>query len=180
MASPRHTMGVNDCIGRVTVVRAAVDQSGALRSVRLRALLSDPDAFGATYEQESLYDAQFWANRLLQSAWFLALAEGVPIGLVACVMPPPGSGGSLQLDAMWVEPQWRGKGVSQRLVAQVIQYAVKANAIALTLTVAETNAAARRCYERVGFEATGERFPRRARAGQFSERMRMSLHGKAR
>jgi ribosomal protein S18 acetylase RimI-like enzyme len=170
---------VDERVNHVTVVRAGLEQCEVLRSVRLRALLCDPDAFGAAHEQESLYGAQFWEDRLVQSAWFLALAEGLPTGLVACVMPPPGFEGELQLDAMWVDPRWRGTGLSHRLVAEVVRYAVEANATALTLTVAETSVAARRCYERVGFEATGERFPRRGRPGQFSEWMRMPLAAKS-
>jgi GNAT superfamily N-acetyltransferase len=49
-------------------------------------------------------------------------------------------------------PEVRGRGIGQRLVAAAIE---RAGRRPITLCVAEPAAAARRLYERLGFEPTG-------------------------
>lgn len=57
---------------------------------------------------------------------------------------------------MWVSPAWRGQGIGDLLVAQAIAWA---SDTPIRLWVVEDNQAARKLYERLGFQATGQYQP---------------------
>ncbi|MGI8308688.1 GNAT family N-acetyltransferase [Saccharopolyspora hattusasensis] len=73
-----------------------------------------------------------------------------------CRLGPRGSTEHL-LEAMWVAPEWRGKGVAEALVDAVLSWSRADGATSVTLRVFDANLAARRFYERVGFRRTGQR-----------------------
>jgi ribosomal protein S18 acetylase RimI-like enzyme len=156
-----------------------VEQLGAgdwsrLRQVRLGALAADPAAFGSTYDNEYRQPESFWRARLQSAAWFVAIHGDEPVGLVACVAATAGDH-ERQLDAMWVAPAWRGRGVGESLARAVITCAEAGGAVAVSLTVADGNDHARRLYERLGFNATGHREPRPRDPSIWRERLRLSL-----
>jgi ribosomal protein S18 acetylase RimI-like enzyme len=62
--------------------------------------------------------------------------------------------------SMWVDPDCRGAGAADALVAAVLSWARVEGARAVRLSVIDDNARARRCYERNGFRATGTQFIR--------------------
>lgn len=159
----------------VRIERATEEDWAVLRSVRVAALSTDPDAFGSTYESEQAQPDAYWRHRLSSAAWFLAYDEE-PVGVAACVPSPVGLDG-LQLDAMWVSPQWRGRGVGQALVDAVTTWAASRGAVAVSLTVVDGNDYARRLYERLGFVSTGQREPRPRDPGRWRERLRLPLPG---
>ncbi len=57
--------------------------------------------------------------------------------------------------AMWVHPDLRGTGAADALVSSVKAWVAEVGATEVRLNVVESNAPARRCYERTGFRATG-------------------------
>jgi ribosomal protein S18 acetylase RimI-like enzyme len=159
----------------VTVTRLHPAQWEVLREARLKALRSDPAAFGARADVEAEEESSFWVKRLALSAWFIAYRGNEVVGVVACVAPPKERANEAQLDAMWVSPSWRGTGIAADLATAVIDHARNQGVRALSLTVAENNPAARRLYEKFGFAYTGERQPRRRDPHSFSERMVLQL-----
>jgi ribosomal protein S18 acetylase RimI-like enzyme len=79
----------------------------------------------------------------------------VPAGLAGVYVED----GAADLVSMWVRPSARGLGVGEALVAAAAAWA-KANGFgSLFLWVTESNAPARRLYERCGFSPTGESQP---------------------
>jgi ribosomal protein S18 acetylase RimI-like enzyme len=60
---------------------------------------------------------------------------------------------------MWVRPAARGQKVGEALVEAAADWARHRGFGVLHLGVTESNAAARRLYERCGFTVTGERQP---------------------
>lgn len=60
-----------------------------------------------------------------------------------------------QVQGVWVDPQFRGRGLSAAGMAAVVQWAQRTIAPRVSLYVNDFNLAARRCYERVGFEQQG-------------------------
>ncbi|MBP0459494.1 GNAT family N-acetyltransferase [Streptomyces montanisoli] len=159
----------------VKVGRAAREDWAALRAIRLRALGRDPDAFGSSLGDELARPEGFWRDRIASSAWFLAWVGRQSVGVVAAVAPPFPTSVELQLDAMWVDPAWRGHGVGEALVDAVLALARDQGAECVSLTVVDGNDHARRLYERAGFRATGEREPRPRNPCQMRERLRLSL-----
>jgi uncharacterized protein len=60
-----------------------------------------------------------------------------------------------QIQGVWVAPQWRGQGLATRGIAAVIRDALRRVAPTVSLYVNDYNHAARRVYERCGFERVG-------------------------
>ncbi len=56
-----------------------------------------------------------------------------------------------------VHPGWRGKGIGERLMRELMRRALQRGARRATLEVRKSNAVARRLYERLGFEVRGVR-----------------------
>ncbi|GAA1956486.1 GNAT family N-acetyltransferase [Kitasatospora viridis] len=155
-----------------------VERWQVLRTVRLRALADSPGAFGATWQGEQRQPEAFWRARAEQGCWFLAHdGGGHPVGVVAAVAAPSGEPAERQLDAMWVEPRWRGRGVGEALAGAVLAWAAEQGADRVSLTVVDGNDAARGLYLRLGFRPTGEREPRPRDPGRWRERMRVGLAG---
>ncbi|MFJ3310824.1 GNAT family N-acetyltransferase [Streptomyces sp. NPDC086549] len=162
--------------GMVLVVRrAAVEDWAVLRSLRLRALEVDSDAFGSTLDHELAQPEVFWRERISQDAWFLAWANGQAIGTAAAVAAASGASAERQLDAMWVDPAYRGRGIANALTDAVCAWAKSQGATSLSLTVIDGNETARRLYLRLGFRPTGEREPRPRNPAQIRERLRLRL-----
>jgi GNAT superfamily N-acetyltransferase len=65
---------------------------------------------------------------------------------------------------MWTEPAWRGQGVGRSVLDQVVAWA-RERELRPDLWVADSNPAARRLYERYGFEPNGETAPLREESG---------------
>jgi GNAT superfamily N-acetyltransferase len=142
----------------VHVTRAGQADWETVRATRLRALADSPSAFGSTLARESAFDEPEWRERVEHGTWFLARADGQPLGIAAGV-PEGRAPDERHLVAMWVEPQRRGTTVAADLVGAVCRWARADGAVGVTLWVADGNPRARRFYERLGFRATGERQP---------------------
>lgn len=140
----------------VEVRQIGPEQWQLMREVRLRAIHADPEAFGSTYQRELNLSEDNWRARLGGGASFLAFDGDQPVGLVSGVWLDPTAP---VLVGMWVAPEARGRGVGALLVEGVAAWARAQGAEHLALTVVEQNQAARRLYERAGFEVTGETEP---------------------
>ena len=129
----------------------------ALRDIRLQALRDAPDAFSSTYAREAALGEAEWRQRAARDGSFVAfLTEVGPAGLAGVYQAAPGT---VELVAMFVRPQARGRGVGEALIDAVIGWARDRDASTVHLWVTETNSPARRLYERCGFTATAERQP---------------------
>ncbi len=60
-----------------------------------------------------------------------------------------------QIQGVWVDPRFRGRGLSETGMAAVLRYAIADIAPLVSLYVNDFNAAARAAYRRVGFCETG-------------------------
>jgi ribosomal protein S18 acetylase RimI-like enzyme len=133
------------------------DDWPAWRSVRLRALLEAPDAFGSSYQRAAAPDdpEQYWRGYFTPYGQnYLAEIDGETVGLVRVVARPDGADGELM--SLWVAPHVRGLGVGAELVETCWQWLqATAPGRPLRLSVRRHNVAARRLYERLGFRFTG-------------------------
>ncbi|MCJ8333635.1 MAG: GNAT family N-acetyltransferase [Epibacterium sp.] len=134
---------------------AAADWS-RYRSLRLRALQDNPEAFCTSYETEATWDADQWQRRLTgSSATFVAVLEGRDCGLVtaAALRGQPQDAG---LFGMWVAAEARGHGAGGALVSAAIKWAGAGRYNQLFLDVVDDNSPAITLYARYGFEPTGQ------------------------
>jgi ribosomal protein S18 acetylase RimI-like enzyme len=145
----------------ITIRRTRSEDAPAYRAMRLEGLLAHPVAFGGTPEEEELRPLAFWQERLRpeanpSSANFVAEAAGELAGMMVVVRA---SGAKLQhaahLYSVYVRPAWRGRGVSDALLAACIDWAQGQGVELLKLSVAASNLTALGFYQRHGFRIYG-------------------------
>ncbi len=126
-----------------------------LREVRLRALADAPDAFWTTLAEAQRMDEAAWQERLAPSTgWFVAVADGLDMGLAACTEHRD-SDGSAHVVSMWVAPQARRLGAGRLLLDACVAWARERGLTPVRLEVVDANVAAVGLYERYGFLPTG-------------------------
>jgi DNA-binding MarR family transcriptional regulator/GNAT superfamily N-acetyltransferase len=115
---------------------------------------------GALYTQEYGWDASYealvarivadYAGRAdpREAAWIAEL-DGAPAGCVFCMRTDDRTA---QLRLLLVEPAARGLGLGERLVAECLAFARRAGYREIVLWTNDILAAARRIYQRAGFE----------------------------
>ena len=137
-------------------IRVLTAEDAALfRDIRLEGLLLQPEAFGSTYEVESVRPLGFFAERLAGSTVFGGF-EGAALLGVAGFKQHEGlkERHKAMLLGMYVRPAARGRGLGRLLVDSVLAHARERVEIVL-LACIEENQAARRLYESAGFVAYG-------------------------
>ena len=159
----------------LTLRRLIGADAPAYRELRLRGLWEHPDAFTSSYEEDSARPLAATETRLAADsgdAIWGAFAGGVLAGMV-------GLGRESRMKArhkavvfgMYVAPEHGGRGVGAALLRHLIDEARRQPGLEqLTLTVTDTNDAARALYERAGFRSFGIE-PRAVRIGD-------TYHGK--
>jgi ribosomal protein S18 acetylase RimI-like enzyme len=162
----------------IRVVRPA--EWRGLKRLRLRALATDPDAFGSTLAEE---------RATPDTAWRAWAAEGWGIGSQTTLIAVDGDrwvgmGVCVVLDAeprtakvfaMWVAPAARRQGVGRGLLDALTQWASSTEAEELVLDVTEGNTSAMRLYERADFTGTGHSAPLRPDSELRTSTMRKPL-----
>ena len=121
------------------------------RAIRLAGLAEAPYAFSSTLAGESQLSEASWRQRLTARAQFVVRQAGHAVGTAGAYAED----GAAHLVAMWVAPDWRGRGVGDVLVPAVLSWARQAGYPAISLWVTIGNRAAQGLYARHGFRATG-------------------------
>jgi GNAT superfamily N-acetyltransferase len=155
------------------VVRLTEDAWPVLRAARLAALAEAPAWFGPTLAEAQAYDEERWREILRTGATFVALLDENPVGMVGTAPRP--RAGECGLGAMWVSPDWRGRGVAGRLAAEVVAWARAEGMRRIRLWVHTDNPRARRFYERRGFVPTGLTKPFPEASGRLIAEMTLDL-----
>ena len=115
---------------------------------------------GALYAQEYGWDASYEAlvARIVadyagradpREAGWIAELDGAPVGSVFCMRKDDSTA---QLRLLLVEPAARGLGLGERLVAECLAFARRAGYPEIVLWTNDILTAARRIYQRFGFE----------------------------
>ena len=143
--------------------RIGIDEWGALRDLRLRALAEDPDAFGMTLDDASGQSETEWRDWIgsPQRGFFAAVADDGTFVAMAVGAPVDDRPRAAGLFGMWVAPEARRAGIGTALVDSVEDWARAAGYARVGLGVTMTNTSAIRLYERRGFVDIGERHPLR-------------------
>lgn len=148
---------VTDDTPSTIVWRLTPDDWQVFRDVRLASLRDSPQAFSATLESALARDEASWREGLAGRTQFVAMAGEDVVGTAGGIVDPAGQFG--ELVSMWVSPEWRGKGVSSRLIEEVAGWAAAVGFRQLRLWVVEGNQAAERAYAKAGFTRTGRHQP---------------------
>jgi RimJ/RimL family protein N-acetyltransferase len=98
----------------------------ALRSIRLKALQSDPSVFGSNYQKESAYTESDW-KKMIQNkntAIFLLYEDDAPIGMTGISIDREDpTKKRANLWGSWLEPHARRRGLSKTMYLARISWA---------------------------------------------------------
>ena len=127
----------------------------AFKALRLEALMTHPEAFGSSFEEESNRSDDEWKAGFKTANLFGCFLEN---NLVACAGFFVFSALKMRhrgvLFKMYSQPAYRNKGIADALVKQVIAHA-RQQVSQLHLTVVTTNQTAIKLYEKNGFRIYG-------------------------
>jgi ribosomal protein S18 acetylase RimI-like enzyme len=139
-------------------IRRIVLREGELfRRIRLESLRESPYAFSSTYESALKRCSESWSEQADSTAQgsdratFIAFAGDSPVGIAALYRNPgerPEVGELLQV---WVSPEYRSKGVAEKILEAVFYWAAANDFQTVIANVAKGNERAVRFYRKYGF-----------------------------
>ena len=143
--------------------RVRPDEWRAHKAIRLRALESDPDAFGETLARALTDDDAAWQRRADRpgSVAFVAVGDDGRFVGMANGGPAPDHPGFAAVFWMWVAPHSRGRGIGGALLEAVEEWARGAGYGGIGLGVTTTNEPAIRLYTSKGYRDLGQQMPLR-------------------
>jgi RimJ/RimL family protein N-acetyltransferase len=158
-----------------------VDAEPLLR-LRLEGLKDSPEAFGEDYDYVMAQPYSIWTDlvaRSLGECDRVILVAEAQDHLVAMAgvnrSPMKNTRHSGSVWGVYVQPEWRGKGVATALVQACVAWGRNKGLVTLRLGVIAANPAAIHCYENCGFRSCGVDPKAFFVNGQFYDLMRMTL-----
>ncbi len=138
-----------------TVRRLEAADAAAYRDIRLEALENAPAAFGSDVPRERAFAESVWRDRLAANPTFGVFEADELVGTATLArLPGEKRHHRAEILGVYVKPTARGRGASRLLLETVIGAAGE-EIVQLHLCVTTHNEAARRLYERLGFQIYG-------------------------
>lgn len=113
-------------MSEITIRQLSEDDWREFAHIRLKALQTDPKAFGSNYERESQMTETEWREKLRakDNAIFLLDEENAPIG-ITCVSVDRNdpTGKTALLWGSWLTPEFRRRGLSELMYQTRIEWA---------------------------------------------------------
>jgi ribosomal protein S18 acetylase RimI-like enzyme len=135
------------------------NDADAYRIIRLEGLKNSPEAFGSSYEEEQLDPIDFYKSRLESDTayTFGAFEKEELAGVVTLVKETKVKlKHKASIFAMYVSPDYRGRGIGKKLMAEVVKKAQEFDDTEqLQLSVVSTNQSAKQLYTSFGFTVYG-------------------------
>jgi RimJ/RimL family protein N-acetyltransferase len=166
--------------GEVVLRAAHVEDVEAFRELRLEALRTHPEAFGADYATELARPLPYWTETLERAAGdtaviILATHQQVLIGMAGVrrgFSAKTQHGGLIW--GVYVRSAWRGHHIADALLAAGMEWARAQGTQQVKLAVVTTNVPAIRCYLRCGFSVYGVEARAIYRASQYYDELLMA------
>ena len=140
---------------QIQIRRLAPSEGAAYREIRLEALRLNAEAFGSTFEVESVRPLEHFSERVAGCPVFGAFRDAEIVGM-AGFLRREGIKDAHKgyLWGMYVRAGARNAGIGRKLAEAVIEYA-RRHVEVLQLDVVSENEAARRLYAGLGFVVYG-------------------------
>ena len=155
------------------VRRIGPDEADAWRAIRLAALKDTPGAFAARFEDWATLPIADFVAQTLATPVFIAFDGSTPVGS-AVWTDDRERAERAWLEALYLAPTVRGRGLGQALIAAAMSDAARAGKSEMWLEVATGSTAAQAAYRRAGFELA-DLPPARRRCGADDLAMRCPL-----
>ena len=131
------------------------------QTLRLRALQTDPESFGSTYEREVNFPIEAVEERIRQAEDRFVLGAfddaGLLVGVVRFMRDMDRkSKHKGNIYGMYVAPEVRGQGVGKALMVEALNYVKQLDGVEqIHLQVVSKNEGAKKLYKSLGFETYG-------------------------
>ena len=144
------------------IVRLQLDEWEKYRDLRLRGLKEDPQAFGASYEDNLKYTEGEWKRRLQNALdektnWLIFAKDGKKlVGMMAAFIDKEKPQDIATIYSVYVPKEERGKGIAKKLMWELLgRISKNKNIKKLELGVNKDQTAAVGLYESFGFKIVG-------------------------
>lgn len=141
-----------------------------LKSIRLRALKDNPEAFGADYKEVESRSREDWLKDYNKEDYLVASINGVDVGMLYIEVLKGDHGATCWIGGCWTDSTFRGKGVMRALFNYIDKHAQAKGWIRQGLGVWVDNLGAINAYKSLGFTFAGEKIPG-SRAGKYFQHM---------
>jgi len=149
----------------IEIVTATLNDVDRLRALRLAALKDSPAAFGAKFDDEIKKEESEWRERLKNTHWCFAVADGVDIGLMAVDRAEKDRNSDCWLSSWWLTEGFRGRGIPKLMLNWVDQLCIENNWKKIGLGVWPDNLRAIAAYKKLGFTEAEKLLPSRSIPG---------------
>ncbi len=139
----------------IIIRQLELKDAAAYKALRLEALQEEPEAFLSSYEEEKDKPQTFWEQRVTKNPVFGAFSGDMLVGVVGYfVSGRPKNSHKGHVWGTYITPKFRDKGIAEKLMRELIRHA-ELHVESLLLGVATSNKAARKLYDKLGFEVYG-------------------------
>jgi GNAT superfamily N-acetyltransferase len=153
---------IDSARGQVTIRLAAEEDAPAFRDLRLEALRNHPEVFSSDYAANLSEPMSYWVKRLSTTQGdrmvmtVVAEHERILVGMGTIMRTnSPKVRHSATIVGMYVQPEWRGLKIADKLIEACIEWARTTDIKIVKLAVVSTNVRAICCYSRCGFRVYG-------------------------
>lgn len=142
---------MNQSLNQLVVRLTIEDDWEVLKKIRLKSLLDSPHAFSIHFETVEKYHEQEWRRRASQKShcqYILAILGTHAVGIIG------GTVSAMQefnIIAMWVDVEFRGTGVADRLMFAIKNLAVSKGFNKVVLNLSLNNSKAVHFYTKHNF-----------------------------
>jgi GNAT superfamily N-acetyltransferase len=141
-----------------------------LKSIRLRALKDNPQAFGADYNEVQSRSKEDWLKDYNKEDYLVASINGLDVGMLYIEVLKGDHGATCWIGGCWTDPNFRGNGVMRAIFNYIDKNAKEKGWIRQGLGVWVDNLVAINSYKSLGFTFAGEKMPG-SREGKFFQHM---------
>ena len=145
------------------------DQWMRVRDIRLRSLQANPEAFGGTFEKESIEDEATWREKFIKNDFLIASLDGHDAAIMYIEVLEGDFGATCWIGGCWSDPAYRGKGLFSAMMRFVDSQDRGWDIQGLGVWTHNDSAIA--AYKKLGFVKMGEDTPSTRQPGNFYQRM---------
>jgi GNAT superfamily N-acetyltransferase len=155
---------------KVEVFPLGPDEWERLRAIRIRALIENPEAFGAALVEVEAQSREAWLKLFEKEDYLVASINGMDVGMLYIEVLNGDHSATCWIGGCWTDPSYRGNGVMRALFNYIDHHAKEKDWVRQGLGVWIDNLLAIKAYESLGFTFAGEKMPG-SRADKFFQHM---------
>ncbi len=144
-------------MNNIQIIKLPPERWNEYKTLRLRALKDDPQAFGSSYAKEVAYSDEKWREKTNDNVFFACNGNDL-VGMMGIWQSEDDKNNKVaNVFGVYVIPEFRGKGISKMLMQSLVEeLKTSPNISKLKLTVNKDQVSAVKLYEAFGFKTMKE------------------------